>query len=818
MRSIRRRVLTAAVVCIALLTGEAGATAQLQSIAKNQDGRLRLNIDDGWLFVRQQHGSGKLGSFDRESTEAKGVEPQFRAASVRSYDDASWEHVDLPHTWNAFDVTDAEPGYWRGIGWYRRHFTVDSKFAGKRVSIEFEGVGQEAEVWLNGKRLGEHKGGYTPFAFEITPLYGRDNILTVKVNNLFDATVPPTVKTDYNFYGGIYRSVWLCVTDRSYVAESYWTTPSVSAQAAQVQVHTSVRNEHAGRAVLQLVQELYGPNGALVERTLMPLDVDGGATRVVDQNLSTVPHPALWSPATPNLYRIHTSLQRNGKVIDTTDIPLGFRWFRFDPQRGLIFNGQRIQIQGTNWHQSYPGMGNALPKSRHVEDMEEMHNMGVNFWRTSHYPHDVATMDASDRLGMMVWEELPINKEVGEVSAYTRNVSRMAEEMIARDRNHPSVLVWGIAGEVNAPQEVAKSIVAAVASRYRKLDPTRPVGMHAPRGEAIEELVDVVGAAPGPETDEEHRQHPERAYLDAEYSVALIGRGIYGGGPESEEAGLEHHEAYLSKLHARPWMAGGCIWNQFDYDGETYDPVVPHIVSFGMQDVWRIPKEVYFFYQSQWTAKPMVHIVGNWTKAGQEGKFQTVKVYTNLDEVELSLNGKSLGTKKVIPNGGLDHPPVVWSVPYESGELLAKARGKAGSATDVRKTAGAPYAIRLTGSTRTLVAADRNSLSYIQATVVDEAGVPVPGASPAVTFTSYGPGELLKQSWLGRGVGYTWETVDGTTRIAFRATSRSGNTVISAFSPGLRTGKIDINVTAPGKPDEMNYKELFKVDELNHQE
>jgi beta-galactosidase len=339
--------------------------------------------------------------------------------------------------------------------------------------------------------------------------------------------------------------------------------------------------------------------------------------------------------------------------------------------------------------------------------------------------------------------------------------------------------------------------------------------MHAPRGEEIEELVDIVGADASPETDAKHLQHPDRSYLVAEYSAALIGRGIFGTSRESEDHGLRSHEGYLREVNQRPWMAGGCIWNQFDYDGESYDPVIPHIVSFGMEDVWRLPKEVYYFYQSQWNENPMVHIVGHWTWPGQEGKTLDVKVYSNEDEVELFLNGKSLGLKSNRAGTGLQYPPRIWQVPYEAGILRAVGRTGSMTVSDERKTSGPAYRILLTTDTTQIVSGDSDGLAYITASVTDEAGVIVPGAHPAITFTSYGPGQLLKQAWLGHGTGYTWEAVGGTTRIAFRATSRSGRAIISAYSPGLQTGQIGIVVTAPGKPDEMNYKELSTKDELN---
>ncbi len=786
----------------------------LQAIATDStQPRIRQNLNVGWLFERQAHGSGALGSFDRETADAATIEPRFQGASNRDYDDSSWNRVNLPHTWNAYDVMDEQPGYWRGIGWYRKHFRVDPKYAGKRISIQFEGVNQTAEVWLNGKYLGSHKGGYTGFSFEIVPRFDEDNVLTVKVDNLFDATVPPTVKTDYDFYGGIYRSVWLVVTGTTYISDVYWTTPQVSATVAQTEFHNIITNQGHIALHLTLAEQILDPKGIQVGSVEAPVFIGAGETKTIIENAKPLNDPQLWSPDTPNLYRIRTTLSDGSRLLDIRETSLGYRWYRFDPQRGFFLNGKRVQIQGTNLHQTYPGMGNALPKSRAIKDMQLVRDMGANFWRTSHYPHDAAMMDASDRLGLMVWEELPINKEIGNPSEYIANVSNMAQEMIQRDRNHPSVLLWGIAGEINAPMSVSHHVVGSISGLYRQLDPTRPVVMHAPRGEEIAALVDVVGADAGPETDQEHIRHPTRAYMTGEYSAALIGRGLYGG-QYSEGNGLNQHEKYLRELNRRPWMAGGCIWNEFDYAGETYDPVIPHVVSFGMTDIWRIPKEVYYFYQSQWAEKPMVHIVGHWNRPGEEGKVQAVEVLSNQNDVELFLNGKSLGSKKNISGTGLRYPPRVWRVPYQPGTLEAVAKTAGKEIRDAQKTAGPAYKIVLKSDIPQIVSGDLNSLAYITAFVVDESGVIVPDAHPAISFTSDGPGELLKQTWLGHGTGLTWNAIDGRTRVAFRSTPRSGRAVISAYSPGLRTAQIPIEVTAAGKPDEMNYIDVAAHDEL----
>ncbi len=804
-------------LCLLILITASSSVGLKSSSQDSSTPRVHQNFNGGWLFHRQSHGVGELGSFDRESGMAGQVEPRFRQAPLPDYDDSWWQQLNLPHTWNAYDVTDEKPGYWRGIGWYRKHFRLENQYSGKRIFLEFEGVNEVSEFWLNGNRLGDHKGGYTGFEFDITDKakFGSDeNVLTVKVDNLYHDTVPPTVKTDYNFYGGIYRDVWLRVSDPSYISKVHWTTPSVSPESAELQLETTITDATGQQRSLSLVQEVYDPGNQLVFTANSDLRLDPGKTEVVVKNGGLLKSPLLWSPESPHLYRISTSLREGARNLDRVENPLGFRWFKFDPQRGFFLNGKRVQIQGTNWHQSYPGMGNALPNSRHVKDMELIKEMGVNFWRTSHYPHDVATMEASDRLGLMVWNELPINKEIGDPNQYIANVDIMANEMIERDRNHPSVIVWGIAGEVNASKKVSIKVVEAVSKRYHELDPTRPVAMHAPRGDEIEALVDVVGLGVDKETDEKHVKYPMRCFMTAEYSASLMGRGIYGMGPESEDLACQNHEKYLSQLNQRPWMAGGMIWNQFDYDGETYDVVIPHVVAFGVGDVWRIPKEVYYFYQSQWNPKLMVHIVGHWTWPGEEGRTRPVKVYSNANEVELFLNGKSLGTRPGSDYPGLAHPPRVWQVPYQPGTLKAVARSSGKELDHEVKTAGSPHHIALESDVQQLRSGDPESLAYITASVVDQAGTVVPSSHDPITFTSYGPGELLEQSWLGHGKGLTWNVVAGKTVAAFRSTPRTGRAVISAYSPGLVMGRIELQVTAPGRPDEMEYKEKFEVDEL----
>jgi beta-galactosidase len=773
--------------------------------------RRRENFNGGWLFQRQAHGGGALGSFDRNATLGAEVEPEFLHATESSFGDSSWEQIFLPHTWNAHDGSDEVAGYFRGLGWYRKHFVLGEELRGKRIFLEFEGVNQVAEFWLNGKRIGEHKGGYTSFEFEVTTqaqFGAAGNVLAVKVNNLYDRNIAPTIKTDLTFYGGIYRDVWLRITEPVYVAEAYWQTPSVSETAATIDVFMSLGNPEKRAGEFQIVHEVLDAEGNVVGKAATRVSGKGTLKQTI-----RVTNPRLWSPDSPYLYRIRTSVVEGSRVWDTSEIPLGLRWFSFDADKGFFLNGKRLQVQGTTFHQSYPGMGDALPNSRHYANMRGIREMGCNFFRTSHYPHDPAVIEACDRLGLLVLEELFVGEEVENTDEYFAIQAQTAQEMIVRDRNNPSVILWGLSGEVDNPEK-SVDVVRKILLRFREIDPSRLITMHDPRAEGVKQVLDVVGLyGTFEEDDRDHAQFPARKYLIEEYSAAEIGRGIYGMGPKSEDLGCVNHEEFLNQANLRPWIAGSILWHQYDYDGEEYDSVIPHVLSFGMADSWRIPKDVYYFYQSQWTSKPMVHICGHWTWPGEEGKTRRVKVYSNCTKLELKLNGRSLGARENPKYEGLAFPVRVWDVPYEAGTLEAIASSGTQTVTDQRKTAGPPAGIVLRSDVDRLASGDRESLAYITAAIVDKDQTVVPTAFHPISFTWYGPGELLPQTWAGYPTGLTWNAVAGMTGVALRSTDRIGRCRVTAFSPGLSLGRIEIAVATKGKKDEMEYRtgaEVYK--------
>ena len=771
--------------------------------------RRRENFNSGWLFRRQAHGGGALGSFDRNTTLGADVEPEFLHAIEKGYSDAAWQQIFLPHTWNANDGSDEIAGYFRGLGWYRKHFVLGEDLRGKRIFLEFEGVNQVSEFWLNGKRVGEHKGGYTSFEFEVTEhaQFGSvGNVLTVKVNNIYDKNIAPTIKTDLTFYGGIYRDVWLRVSEPVYLSMLYWRTLNVGESSADVDVFAVIGNPDSHPGNFRILHEILDVDGKVIASESSALGASALRQKELLQQRIQVKNPLLWSPDSPNLYRIRTSLLEGQRVWDSMEIPLGLRWFSFDADKGFFLNDKRLQLQGTTWHQSYPGMGDALPNSRHYADMVNIREMGCNFFRTSHYPHDPAVIEACDRLGILVLEELFVGEEVENTPEYLEIQAKTAVEMIERDRNNPSVILWGLSGEVDAPEK-SVDVVRKILQKYRELDPSRLVTMHDPRAEGVKEVLDVVGLYGTFERDErDHQKFPARKYLVEEYSVAEIGRGIYGMRPGSEDLGCIEHEQFLNQVNLRPWIAGSVLWHQLDYDGEEYDSVIPHVLPFGMADSWRIPKDVYFFYQSQWRKQQMVHLCGHWTFPGDEGKTKSVKVYSNCKQVELKLNGRSLGIREDAKREGLVHPPRIWEVPYEVGTLEAVGHSGSKTIVDNRKTCGPQAGIVLHADVDHVASGDRESLAYITASIVDKDGTVDPHAYNTIAFTSYGPGELLPQTWAGFPTGLTWNAVAGMTVIALRSTDRVGRCRVTAYSPGLSLGRLELAVSAKGRRDEMEYR------------
>jgi hypothetical protein len=416
--------------------------------------RLEKTINRGWTFMYVPAADADRG---REAV---------------NFDDAAWPEIALPHTWSTYETTGEmhpyirnpaesdDPTWWRGWGWYRKRFTIDRALAGRKVFAEFDGVQKTCRVWLNGRELGEHRGGYNSFSFDLTDAvrFGEENVLAVAVNNLRDDPhrIPPMSAGNFNVYGGIYRDVRVVVKDRLHIpyqgssrheGGTFVTTPKVSAEEGVVRVRTWVRNDHAEATEAVLATTLADPEGRAIETMTAGKRIEPGAVAEFDQTSRPIPKPRLWSVETPSLYGVRSEVRAGGRAVDAVQSPLGFRWFSWDKgAQRLILNGRPIHLHGTNRHQEYPWVGDAMPAWMHRMDMDDIrYGLAHNFMRTAHYTQDPRIYDYCDRHGILVCEEAPNIKNKNFASDVQEQQVR---EMIRRDRNHPCIVMWSMGNGV----------------------------------------------------------------------------------------------------------------------------------------------------------------------------------------------------------------------------------------------------------------------------------------------------------------------------------------------------------------------------------
>jgi beta-galactosidase len=694
-----------ALVVAALLAAPALASAQ----------RVEYTINGGWRY----HADG------------------LNLAEKPATPDETWERVTIPHTWNAADPFDDQPSYRRGIGWYRNHLTLDESLRGKRIYLHFEGANQVADVFVNNAFAGRHSGGYTAFTVDVTKFvkFGAagDNVIAVQVDNSHNPFIPP-LSVGYALYGGIYRDVWLVATDAVHFTMTDHgssgiavTTPAVSRERGTVAVRGTVTNDAGASRQLEIVSAVLDASGRAVAERRTPL-VAGAASASWEQTLPDVASPHLWSPDDPYLYSVRTDLYEGGTLRDRVTSPLGFRWFSFDPQKGFALNGAKLQLRGTNRHQDYAGIGSALSNDLHRRDMEIIKEMGANFVRLAHYPQDPAVLDAADRLGILIWEEIPVVNYITPSPEFTHNAETMLSEMIRQHRNHPSVIMWGTMNEVflwgpggyriakqndTSYTRQVRDYAAHMDSLARREDPTRVTTM-AIHGSAdydssgVAVISQVLGlnlyngwyngtfSEFGGILDRRHARTPNRVLFVSEYGAEDDYR-VNSLEPERFDFSgtwmKRYHESYIAQINARPWLGGTAIWNEFDFSQPETGGSFPYMNKKGMVTWDRKPKDVYYLYKANWNPAPMVYIASRgWTHrtgtdataaagSGRHPVAQPVDVYSNLARVELFLNGKSLGAKA--PDSV---KRATWDVPFVHGDNVVEAKGERG---------GTPYTDRL---------------------------------------------------------------------------------------------------------------------------
>lgn len=657
--------------------------------------RVIYTINDGWKFI-------KGSPFE---------------AQLTGCDDSSWETVNIPHTWNDKDADDETPGFYRGPVWYRKQLFIDKSQEGRQAVIYFEGANQEVRFYLNGQFVGEHKGGYTRFCFDITPhlRYGQENLFAIYVNNVYNPNIPP-LSADFTFFGGIYRDVYLQFMNPVHIATNdyassgvYIRTPEVNNSAASVEITTLLTNDMPQATEIRVENIICDTDGKEVKKTHAEVKLAAGETKTDISKKIKIDFPRLWDIDDPYRYMVYTRIldKRKGTLLDEVVNPLGLRWFKFDPEKGFFLNGKGRKLIGTARHQDYFQKGNALRDELHVQDILLLKEMGGNFLRVSHYPQDPVIMEMCDKLGIVTSVEIPVVNAVAETEEFLHNSVEMAKEMVRQDFNRPSVMIWGYMNEIflRRPYTEGKQledyyrftekVARALEATIRKEDPSRYTMMayhNMPQYYEDAHLTEIPmiqgwNLYQGwyePDINEfqrlldrAHKVYKGKVLMVTEYGPG-VDPGVHSYQPErfdfSQEYGLVYHKHYLNEMMKRPFIAGSSLWNLNDFYSESRVDAVPHVNNKGVVGLNREKKDVYWFYKTALSRHPIL-IIGNreWKSRGgvvntaQKECVQSVPVFSNAEEVELFVNNKSLGKKKIEDNYAL------FDVPFVGGENLLEA-------------------------------------------------------------------------------------------------------------------------------------------------
>jgi len=728
--------------CAFLLVSETGIA---------QSPREHLSLDENWRF--------HLGDEWPDALHLENSGTGSGPASER-FTDYYWRVVNVPHDWAVelpFDSgADGSHGFkalgvkysTNSIAWYRRTFQLPRDEQGKRIWLTFDGVFRDATVWVNGWFVKHHEGGYYPFREDITDVvhFGGTNTISVRV----DAT-----KTEGWFYegAGIYRHVWLDKTASVAIAPAgIFVRPRFPnnrpADDVDILVEANLLNSRTNAATALVHCEIISPDGKPLEAFSESKEV--ACTSQGSINLgSRLSSPVLWSPESPKLYRLVTTVSVAGEIVDQNETAFGIRTVGFDPTNGFLLNGQHYELLGTCNHQDHAGVGAAIPDGLQEFRVKKLKEFGCNAIRTSHNPPTPELLDACDRLGMLVMDESRL------MGSDSENMKKW-DDQIRRDRNHPSVAMWSIANEQFAVQDTsqAANVARTMQDYVKQLDPTRPVTYASPEDDVFRGINSVIEVRGwnyhyGPQMDRYHAQHPSQPNVGTEQASVVGTRGIYtNDGAHGYVAAYDvvwpgwttTAESWWSFFATRRWLSGAFVWTGFDYRGEPTPYWWPCVNShFGILDTCGFPKDVFYYYQSWWTTKSVLHLAPHWNWPGKEGQEILVEAFSNCRQVELFLNGASLGKQAMKLNSKLS-----WQVKYAPGTLTAKGFNDAGDViaeTKVETTGGASQ-IQLLPD-RNAINADGQDVAVFTVAALDAKGRVVPVADNKIRFGIEGAGRII---------------------------------------------------------------------------
>lgn len=721
-----------------------------------------------------------------------------KGASSSSYNDSQWRILNIPHDWSIEGTykqfengTDWQSGFLpAGISWYRKTFTIPSKWKNKKVQILFEGVYLNSEVWINGHWLGKRPNGYISFVYDLTPyLQEGKNQIAVKVDH------SKALTGRWYTGSGIYRPVYLLVSNPTHIPYSgiHFRSKLQNKQSATYTL--SIEIETQEKKPIKVKTYLQAPNGSIADTSEKIFVPSADSLCFLS---GSIRKPLLWSPDSPNVYTLICQLTRDNKILDECRLPVGFRQLEFNPVSGFLLNGKSLKIKGVCDHHTAGAVGAAVPDDLLHYRLKLLKDMGCNAIRTSHNPFSPAFYNLCDTMGIMVlnegldgWNQPKAADDYG--NYFDEWWQKDMTDFIKRDRNHPSIIMWSIGNEVTgATPEIQHNLV----SLFHQLDPDRPVtqgGTDPTRGMKTDyqkkiNYLDIIGFNGNGEEIGElehfHKNYPTLCAIATEVPHTYQTRGVYRSQTQwrrrdfpapwekgninweqfkhrvfpipdltekecfPEESDYPYYQSSYDNASVRisarkswqrtcsfPWLMGEFRWGSFDYLDEAEWP--QRCGNFGIIDIAAIPKDAYFLYQSLWTDKPMVHLLPHWTHPGKEGKTIPVVIYTNCDAVELFINNVSLGSK---PYTG---EQLIWLVPYSPGKIEARGikKGKI-VATDCYQSAEAPHSVAL-ASNKYSVKAGSDEIIRIEIDITDKNGIPCPYASNELSFHVSGPLRLL---------------------------------------------------------------------------
>ncbi len=747
--------------------------------------REDISLDAGWRFIRQD----------------------VTGAQTNGFDDSSWTPLSLPHTWNNLDGQDGGNNYYRGIGWYRLHYTVSTNEAGRRLFLKFDGANIVSDVYVNGTLMGEHQGGFAAFVYDVTPYVniGTDNVIAVEVNNAFNASIPP-LNADFTFFGGIYRDVHLLITDPLQVSPLdygspgvYLQTTSVSSNSANLQVTTVVSNANTGAAtvtVRAIVTD--AATNIVVDLTNVVTLAASSVSNVIANTMITNPH--LWNGlADPYLYQTYVEIYNGTNLTDLVSQPLGFRYFSVDPNNGFFLNGQPYDLHGVNMHQDWLNYGWALTNGQRDANFALLKEIGATFLRESHYEHNDYEYQLADQNGICVWSEVPVIDYITASAAFYTNTLQQLREMIRQRYNHPSVVCWSIYNEItlqSGPSPI--TLINLETQLVGQEDPTRFQTEAANTSDNDPTTTNTqliafnkyygwyngVTTDFGPWADNFHATYPTRKMGITEYGA---GASVWqhSEDPVSEPAngGTYHPEEYQNLLHEQTWaqmkvrlfLWCKLVWNGFDFaadgrsEGDTPGRNDKGLVTYDRQ----IRKDAFYFYKASWTTNAMVYITGH-TFSNRIANI-TAKAYSNCGSVQLFLNGVSQGSTVSTSNTFL------WPVTLQTGTNNVMAIGTLGS---MQVTDSLQWVVGGSTSTNTPLSQGKpaNASSY-------QAG----------NLIAYGNDGNLNTRWAAADATYPqWWRVD------LGATTNISQAVIYWYNSSSRAYKYRIDISN----DDTNYTTL----------